>query len=125
MIVLVALSLACHDIMQQPGKIWRYRFLFLLIVLQAKRAIANTVFTPSINPTRGVIIQPHFGWVSAFDVPGSVFAVQTEISAHLPIHRHPLSSWVPWRDRRRCRQVHESQPVIPGLGIATSCVLGF
>ena len=28
------------------------------IVLQAERAIANTVFTPSINPTRGVIIQP-------------------------------------------------------------------
>ena len=59
MVILVALSLACHDIMQQPDKIWRYRFLFLLIVLQAKRAIANTVFTPSINPTRGVIIQPH------------------------------------------------------------------
>ena len=59
MVILVALSLACHDIMQQPDKIWRYRFLFLLIVLQAKRAIANTVFTPSINPTRGVTIQPH------------------------------------------------------------------
>ena len=59
MVILVALSLACHDIMQQPDKIWRYRLLFLLIVLQAKHAIANTVFTPSINPTRGVIIQPH------------------------------------------------------------------
>ena len=62
MVILVALSLACHQIMQQPDKIWRCRFLFLLIVLQAERAIANTVFTPSINPTRGVIIQPPVTW---------------------------------------------------------------
>ena len=59
MVILVALSLVCHDIMQQPDKIWRVRFLFLLIGLQAERVIVNTVFTPSINPTRGVIIQPH------------------------------------------------------------------
>ena len=59
MVILVALSLVYHDIMQQPDKIWRVRFLFLLIGLQAERVIANTVFTPSINPTRGVIIQPH------------------------------------------------------------------
>ena len=58
MVILAALSLACHDILQQPDKIWRYHFLFLLIVLQAERAIAHTVFTPSINPTREVIIQP-------------------------------------------------------------------
>ena len=58
MVTLVALSPACHDIMQQSDKMWRCGVLFLLIVLQAGRAMANTVFTPSINPTRGVIIQP-------------------------------------------------------------------
>ena len=63
MVTLVALSPACHVIMQQPDKMWRYLFLFLLIVLQAERAITNTVFTPSINPTRGVIIQPRVAFV--------------------------------------------------------------